>query len=153
MKPLLLYVNTLCSLVLMLCKSASNALPVLNKAQIRSHSPLNPSNDRLIMLASGMATQLSSKDQANMRELFLAFAENDSTGLAKATLKFSGQEQTCPNPEAFVAAVNENMAAINVGGSEVRGAEALSSLLDVIRQHKVWFLRHYASCSQLEFAH
>lgn len=57
----------------------------------------------IVLLDVGMATELSSEDQANMVGLFRCFAALDGAGVASWVLRFSGQEQACPAPGAFVA--------------------------------------------------
>lgn len=75
-----------------------------------------------------------------MLQLFTAFANSDGAAIAEATLKFSGAQQKCPDPAAFVAAINSRFLEIeaeNARNQANNGAEALNSLLDVVRQHQV----------------
>ena len=83
---------------------------------------------------------LTDEDQANMLELFTAFADGKGTAMAEATLKFSGSSQACPDPQAFVAAIDKRFREIeqaNAYSKTSNGAEALASLLEIIRQYQV----------------
>lgn len=54
---------------------------------------------RITLLDVGMATHLSSQDQANMVALFTALADLDGAEVARQTLAFSGPQQSCPDPQ------------------------------------------------------
>jgi aarF domain-containing kinase len=58
---------------------------------------------RLVLLDVGMATELSPEDQTNMLGLFKCFAALDGRGAGTWILRFSGDQQTCEKPEAFLS--------------------------------------------------
>ncbi|WIA28428.1 hypothetical protein OEZ86_010973 [Tetradesmus obliquus] len=68
------------------------------------HSDLHPGNilPHIVLLDVGMATELSLEDQKNMVGLFRSFAALDGANVARWTLRFSGAEQACEDPKAFV---------------------------------------------------
>ncbi|KAK9808945.1 hypothetical protein WJX72_006758 [[Myrmecia] bisecta] len=97
---------------------------------------------RIVLLDVGMATHLSREDQTNMYNLFRAFAFMDGAAVARWTLAFAGQEQTCPDPPAFQAALAKYFEAFEEGckipSSEYsNGAEAMSAVLELVREHEV----------------
>lgn len=51
---------------------------------------------RIVLLDAGMATHLSTQDQANMVGLFEAFSQLDGCGVADWTLRFSGGDLILP---------------------------------------------------------
>lgn len=94
----------------------------------------------IVLLDAGMATRLSSEDQINMVGLFEAFSRLDGRSVADWTLRFAGENQTCPDPAAFrqdminhfddlyeIASVNDTS----------NGAEMLAAVLETVRQHQV----------------
>ncbi|GFR39830.1 hypothetical protein Agub_g324 [Astrephomene gubernaculifera] len=114
----------------------------------------------LVLLDVGMATELSPTDQTNMVGLFRSFAAMDGRACGDWTLRFSGASQSCPDPEAFraamqatfdelhkmdLAAADAAAAAGQGGGGEggssscafKNGAEALASVLELVRLHQV----------------
>ncbi|GIL81924.1 hypothetical protein Vretimale_1497 [Volvox reticuliferus] len=103
----------------------------------------------LVLLDVGMATELSPTDQVNMVGLFRSFAAMDGRACGDWTLRFSGDAQSCPDPEAFRVAMQEafeelhKMDVVAAGGqgeeacSFKNGADALASVLELVRQHQV----------------
>lgn len=97
---------------------------------------------RLVLLDVGMATALQGDDQANMFGLFKSFAALDGEECGKWTLRFSGDQQTCPDPGAFVAAMGAAFTDLRESGdwSDTRfdsGAAALAAVLEIVRQYQV----------------
>lgn len=95
---------------------------------------------KLVLLDAGMAMRLSPDDQRNMFGLFESFAQMDGTRLAHWALQFSGEEQSCPDPEVFVgevAAFFERLTAETVATGATHGAEALAEVLELVRTHSV----------------
>ncbi|GIL43854.1 hypothetical protein Vafri_1448 [Volvox africanus] len=103
----------------------------------------------LVLLDVGMATELSPTDQVNMVGLFRSFAAMDGRACGDWTLRFSGDAQSCPDPEAFRVAMQEafeelhkmDLAAAGGQGEAAcsfkNGADALASVLELVRQHQV----------------
>ena len=96
----------------------------------------------VVLLDAGMCTQLSQEDQINMVGLFEAFSRIDARDLADWTLRFAGDEQTCPDPEGFrndLIASFEEMKKENLfdEGNTASGAEALAAVLEMVRLHRV----------------
>ena len=60
-------------------------------------------NPKFHVLWAGMATHLSPEEQGIMLELFQALARLDGREIGRQTLRFSGAQQTCPDPQAFLA--------------------------------------------------
>ena len=117
------------------------------KAENRFGWDLQPSIDGLlrpsiILLDAGMATRLSPEDQINMVGLFDSFSRLDAPSVANWVLRFAGEEQTCPDPEAFREDLEEHFKILKsadafVAGDTSSGAEALASVLETVRQHQV----------------
>ena len=77
-----------------------------------------------------------------MLRLFQAFSDQDGARMAAATLAFSGEEQTCPDKDGFIQDVDtrfNNIQAAQQRGEIRDGAEALGSLLELVRQHQAGF--------------
>ncbi|KAG2448971.1 hypothetical protein HYH02_005725 [Chlamydomonas schloesseri] len=101
----------------------------------------------LVLLDVGMATELSPVDQENMVGLFRSFAAMDGRACGEWTLRFSGDSQSCPDPEAFRTAMQEAFdelhkmdlaAAGQVDSCSFKnGADALAAVLELVRQHQV----------------
>ena len=96
----------------------------------------------MVLLDAGMAMTLSRDDHVNMCGLFEAFSRMDGEGVAEWVLKFSGPEQSCPDPEAFRRDLGARMeearsSKLFVQGSEANGAEELAAVLDMCREHQV----------------
>lgn len=96
----------------------------------------------IVLLDAGMATRLSPEDQINMVGLFDSFSRLDAPSVANWVLRFAGEEQTCPDPEAFREDLEEHFRILKsaeafVAGDTSSGAEALASVLETVRQHQV----------------
>lgn len=96
----------------------------------------------MVLLDAGMATHLSGEDQRNMVGLFESFSQLDGEEMADWVLRFSGEEQTCPDPEAFKRDVSSffdhlKQQRIFDRGDTSNGAEALAHVLDMVRQYQV----------------
>lgn len=117
------------------------------KAENRFGWDLQPTIDSLlrpsiVLLDAGMATRLSPEDQINMVGLFDSFSRLDATSVANWVLRFAGEEQTCPDPEAFREDLEEHFRILKgtdafAKGDTSSGAEALASVLETVRQHQV----------------
>ncbi|KDD74772.1 hypothetical protein H632_c1085p1, partial [Helicosporidium sp. ATCC 50920] len=97
---------------------------------------------RIVLLDAGMATSLSAEDGRNMCGLFDCFSRLDGRGVAEWILRFSDDQQSCADPEAFKREVEENFRAnaeadMYAHGNESNGAEALAHVLDLCRAHRV----------------
>lgn len=95
---------------------------------------------KLVLLDAGMAMRLSPEDQRNMFGLFEAFAEMDGERVADWTLRFSGEEQSCPDPAGFrhgVAEFFDQMNAESAATGQTHGADALAELLEMVRTYQV----------------
>ncbi|EFN54091.1 hypothetical protein CHLNCDRAFT_136214 [Chlorella variabilis] len=95
---------------------------------------------KLVLLDAGMAMRLTPEDQRNMFGLFEAFAEMDGSRLAHWALRFSGEEQSCPDPAAFVSDVAsffERLTAESAATGATHGADALAEVLELVRTHAV----------------
>ncbi|KAI7837776.1 hypothetical protein COHA_008405 [Chlorella ohadii] len=95
---------------------------------------------KLVLLDAGMAMRLSKDDQRNMFGLFEAFAEMDGARLADWVLRFSGEEQSCPDPERFkadVALFFDKLTAETQATGATHGADALADVLEMVRTHQV----------------
>lgn len=53
----------------------------------------------IVLLDVGMATRLSLSDRDNMLGLFRAFTKLQGRDMARWVLKFSGDDQHCPQPK------------------------------------------------------
>ena len=62
---------------------------------------------QLVLLDTGMATELSSSDRHNMLHLFKAFVELDGATMARHALAFAGPEQGCRDDAGFKAAISQ----------------------------------------------
>lgn len=100
----------------------------------------------IILLDVGMATELTLEDQRNMLGLFRAFAELDGKEAGRWVLRFSGAQQTCPDPEVFTSGMADAFRKIREQQEEKwsgktihynSGADALNSVLELVRQHQV----------------
>ncbi|PSC67852.1 ADP,ATP carrier [Micractinium conductrix] len=94
----------------------------------------------LVLLDAGMAMRLSPTDQRNMFGLFESFAEMDGGRVADWTLRFSGEEQSCPDPAAFkadVASFFDRLNAESAATGATHGADALADVLEMVRTHQV----------------
>ncbi len=60
---------------------------------------------RWLLGCAGMATHLSPEEQGIMLELFQALARLDGQEIGRQTLRFSGAQQTCPDPQAFLSSL------------------------------------------------
>ena len=102
-------------------------------------SILRPS---IVLLDAGMATRLSPEDQINMVGLFDAFSRLEARSVANWTLRFAGEEQTCPDPEAFREDLEGHFSRMKDAdafqkGDTSDGAKALAAVLETVRQHQV----------------
>lgn len=96
----------------------------------------------MVLLDAGMAMTLSPEDHTNMCGLFEAFSRMDGRGVAEWVLKFSGDQQTCPDPVTFKRDLGKRLDeakqnSMFVPGSEANGAEELAAVLDMCREHQV----------------
>ncbi|CAL8470433.1 g9975 [Coccomyxa elongata] len=93
----------------------------------------------IVLLDVGMATHLSPDDQSLMLELFQAFSRLDGRGIGECTLKFSKDNQTCPDPQAFKEELQQYFTDIQAEQAwvETNGADAMSAVLELVRRHKV----------------
>jgi len=121
-------------------KSSSNNRDSIEdlKAAIDS-AFLRPS---IVLLDAGMATRLSPDDQINMVGLFDAFSRLDARAVANWTLRFAGEEQTCPDPEAFRKDLEIHFNELKsadafLKGDTTSGAVALAAVLESVRLHQV----------------
>jgi aarF domain-containing kinase len=96
----------------------------------------------IVLLDAGMATHLAGNDRANMIGLFEAFSELDGPGIGAWALRFSGEQQTCPDPQRFIddcgayfTRLRESANWEETGFSN--GSEALSGVLELVRQNQV----------------
>ncbi|GAX81695.1 hypothetical protein CEUSTIGMA_g9123.t1 [Chlamydomonas eustigma] len=98
---------------------------------------------QIVLLDVGMATEMSDEDQTNMIGLFRSFAMMDGRTCGNWVLRFSGQDQACPDPEGFKAEMERTFNLIQRQAEEEgstgfnNSAEALSNVLELIRQHQV----------------
>ncbi|KAL4440314.1 hypothetical protein ABPG75_003315 [Micractinium tetrahymenae] len=95
---------------------------------------------KLVLLDAGMATRLSPEDQRNMFGLFEAFAEMDGARLADWVLRFSGEDQSCPDAAAFrrdVAGFFDRLTAETTTTGKTHGADALADVMELVRTHQV----------------
>lgn len=53
----------------------------------------------IVLLDVGMVTFLARQEQLLLTQMFKAFSSLDGSGMAHAALAFSGDKQTCPDPE------------------------------------------------------
>lgn len=96
----------------------------------------------IVLLDVGMATHLSDTERAQMVELFRAFSRLDGAAMALTALSFSGDEQGCPNPQAFIEDCRQMFDRIRKaheteGAAFDTGAEAMSETLEIIRKNEV----------------
>ncbi|KAF7803569.1 putative serine/threonine-protein kinase abkC isoform X1 [Senna tora] len=95
------------------------------------------SKPHVIFLDVGMTAELSGSDRINLVEFFKAVARRDGRTAAECTLRLSKQ-QNCPNPEAFIAEVDEAFAFWGTPeGDVVHPAECIEQLLEKVRRHRV----------------
>eukprot|EP00873_Tetraselmis_striata_P040137 jgi/Tetstr1/460401/TSEL_000079.t2 len=97
-----------------------------------------PGELQIVLLDVGMATGLLEEDKDLMLQLFDGCTHMDGWSMADATLRFSPQ-QTCTDPDAFrreVGAEVNKFKDWEASGLD-KTSDALLSLLDLIRQHKV----------------
>ncbi|EIE27087.1 ABC1-domain-containing protein [Coccomyxa subellipsoidea C-169] len=110
------------------------------------HSDLHPGNILVALdsppvpllskrvTGAGMATHLSPEDQGLMLELFQAFSRLDGREIGECTLKFSKDNQTCPDPTAFKEELQQYFTDIQAEQAwvETNGAEAMSAVLELV---------------------
>ena len=82
--------------------------------------------------------------------LFEAFSRLDGRGCAAWVLRFAGEEQACPDPDAFAASLGAQFAGFReagafTSGDASNGAEALAAVLESVRQHGVSLPGHICS--------
>ncbi|KAK9836261.1 hypothetical protein WJX81_000321 [Elliptochloris bilobata] len=96
---------------------------------------------RIVLLDVGMATHLSPEEQSIMLELFQALARLDGREIGRQTLRFSGSQQTCPDPQAFLSSLQTHFQRLQKGSWDdaqfANGAEAMSAVLELVRRHQV----------------
>ncbi|GFH07512.1 protein kinase domain-containing protein [Haematococcus lacustris] len=105
---------------------------------------------QMVLLDVGMATELSDEDQTNMIGLFRSFAAMDGKACGEWTLRFSGDQQQCPDPEAFISGLQatfEELRRLDEGADWQdtafnSGADTLSHVLELVRQYKVTLPGH-----------
>ncbi|WPT13235.1 Putative serine/threonine-protein kinase abkC [Picochlorum sp. SENEW3] len=107
--------------------------------ELNMDSFLRPS---IVLLDAGMCTQLSKTDQMNMVGLFEAFSRLDAGDIADWVLSFAGDEQTCPDPEDFRNDLCNHFDEMRSKhlfdeGNTSSGAEALATVLEMVRLHHV----------------
>eukprot|EP00889_Picochlorum_renovo_P000886 jgi/Picre1/27916/NNA_000878.t1 len=107
--------------------------------ELNMDSFLRPS---IVLLDAGMCTQLSKTDQMNMVGLFEAFSRLDAGDIADWVLSFAGDEQTCPDPEGFRNDLCNHFDEMRSKhlfdkGNTSSGAEALATVLEMVRLHHV----------------
>ncbi|KAL3130566.1 hypothetical protein ABBQ38_008372 [Trebouxia sp. C0009 RCD-2024] len=104
-------------------------------------SPEDWMQPRIVLLDVGMVTRLSTADQQNMVKLFQSLLGMDGQGIANAALSFSGEKQTCTDPCAFAASLAAHLDTMNAARwSDTQyssASEALSAVLELVRQHEV----------------
>ena len=54
----------------------------------------------IVLLDVGMVTCLARQEQLLLTQMFRAFSSMDGASMARAALAFSGEKQTCPDPQA-----------------------------------------------------
>jgi len=96
----------------------------------------------IILLDAGMATRLTPDDQINMVGLFDAFSQLDGPAVADWTMRFSGEDQSCTDPDAFRQDLTSQFDVLKranafAKGNTFSGAEALATVLELVRQHDV----------------
>jgi len=101
---------------------------------------------QLVLLDVGMATELSEEDRLNMVGLFRSFSQLDGRACGDWTLRFSGAEQACPDPEAFKTAMQQTFDEIKRIDTEGlswdsscfrNSADALANVLELVRLYQV----------------
>jgi predicted unusual protein kinase regulating ubiquinone biosynthesis (AarF/ABC1/UbiB family) len=65
-----------------------------------------PRTPHLVLLDVGMIAELTYKDRTNLLKFFTSLTKLDGKAIGESMLGFSDQ-QTCPNPAAFVQEVRE----------------------------------------------
>uniref|UniRef100_A0A7N0ULI4 ABC1 atypical kinase-like domain-containing protein n=1 Tax=Kalanchoe fedtschenkoi TaxID=63787 RepID=A0A7N0ULI4_KALFE len=91
----------------------------------------------IIFLDVGMTAELSGSDRINLLEFFKSVARRDGRTAAECALRLSKQ-QNCPDPEAFVAEVEESFTFWgSTEGDLVHPAECMEQLLEKVRRHRV----------------
>ncbi|MQL95620.1 hypothetical protein Taro_028281 [Colocasia esculenta] len=101
----------------------------------------HPSKSRrrphVVFLDVGMTAELTNSDRVNLLEFFKAVALRDGRTAAECTLRLS-QQQTCPNPRAFIEEVEKSFTFWGTReGDVVHPAECMHQLLEQVRRHKV----------------
>jgi len=107
---------------------------------------------QIVLLDVGMATEMNGEDQVNMVGLFRSFAKLDGEACGSWVLRFSGDTQACPDPDGFKAGMRAAFDVLRAEQDDDAGAarsadgdtaifrntaEALASVLELIRQHQV----------------
>lgn len=90
----------------------------------------------VILLDVGMTAELTPRDRITMLEFFKAIASRDATKTAECTLQFT-RNQSCPDPAAFVAAVQESFKEWTEKGDKIPTGDCIQELLEQIRRHRV----------------
>ena len=123
--------------------AARLAAPLRARLEAARASWLQP---RLVLLDVGMATELTPDDTANMVGLFKAFSALDGAAAADWVLRFSGDRQTCRQPEAFRRDMRATFDAVRAANAAAdgwgatpfsAGADALAAVLEHVRVHGV----------------
>lgn len=95
------------------------------------------SKPHVIFLDVGMTAELAKSDRVNLLEFFKAVARRDGRTAAESALRLSRQ-QNCPNPQAFIADMEESFSFWGTPeGDVVHPAECMQQVLEKVRNHKV----------------
>lgn len=90
----------------------------------------------LILLDVGMIAELTRRDLSNVREFFASLTSLDGERMGRTMLTMS-EQQTCPNPSAFIDEVREKFRKWSETDLAEHTGEVFGELMDAIRRHHV----------------
>ena len=90
----------------------------------------------LVLLDCGMTASLSDRNKHNLFRFFEAITRGDGKCVAETALAFS-ENQTCPQPQAFVDDLVDLFSTAVAWGFDVNTSEWMAAVLDSVRRHQV----------------
>lgn len=90
----------------------------------------------IVLLDCGMTASLSDRNKHNLFQFFAAITRGDGRCVAETALAFS-DDQTCPEPQAFVEDLVDLFGTAVAWGFDVNTSEWMAAVLDSVRRHQV----------------
>lgn len=119
----------------LLLKQLSWGLPLPGLREV-FRNVVMPPTPQLVLLDTGMIAELSRADQSSVVSFFRALTQKNGEALGRAILRMS-EAHTCPNPEAFVAALGAMFDDLDPEAIRTRTSEVLGDMIEQLRQHQV----------------